>query len=426
MTLYLSIGGVVAASLLSLVFSSLTYSLREYSRGALAEYLGRHDGDRWFEPITDHTSDLIFITAVGRQLCNILMFVLTFAAFEQTSYGPALRYSLTVLVAGVIAIFCSITLPHAGARYASAQIVGFFAPVLRVLGVMFSPVAGLMHGTDDVVRRALGAREKVTETQIDEGILSAVEEGEKEGFVDEQEREMIESIINLGDTRAGHIMTSRPEIAAVPVEATLEQVKALIEQQGHSRLPVYESTLDHVVGFLHARDLIKHVGVTNPRFDVRTMMRPAFFVPETKPLGDLLKDFRLQSVHIAVVQDEYGSTAGIVTLEDIFEELVGEIADEHEPSEPAMLKRLDDRIVEADARIQIEELNRLVGLSLPEDAGYETLGGFLSSSLAKVPQKDVVYEHDGVRYTVLDAEPQRVKRVKIEMLTPAPAATERT
>jgi putative hemolysin len=421
MTLYLSIGGVVIASLLSMVFSALTYSLREYSRASLAEYLGRHDGDRWFEPITEKTPDLIFITAVGRQICNILMWVLTFAAFEQTSYSALLRYSLTILVAGVIAIFCSISLPHAGSRYAAAQIVGFFAPLLRVLGVMFSPLAGLMHGTDDVVRRALGADEKAPQMQIEEEILSAVEEGEKEGVVDEQEREMIESVIKLGDTTAGHIMTSRPEIAAVPVDASLEQVKAVMEQQGHSRLPVYESTLDHVLGFLHARDLIKHLGVANGQFDMRAVMRPAFFVPETKPLGDLLKDFRLQKVHIAVVQDEYGSTAGIVTLEDIFEELVGEITDEHEPSEPAMLKRLDDRTAEADARIHIEELNRLFGLSLPENAGYETLGGFLSSSLAKVPQKDAVYEHDGVRYTVLDAEPQRVKRVKIEMIPQAVA-----
>jgi putative hemolysin len=421
MFLYLSIGGAAAASLLSLLFSALTYSLREYSRGSFAEYLGRHDGDRWFEPITDRTGDLIFITAVGRQLCNILMWVLTFASFEQTSYGALLRYSLAVLVAGVIAIFCSITLPHAGARYASAEIVGFFAPALHVLGRIFSPLASLMHGTDDVVRRALGAGEKATETQIEEEILSAVEEGEKEGVVDEQEREMIESVIRLGDSTAGHIMTSRPEISAVATDATLDQIKQAIEQTGHSRLPVYESTLDHVVGFLHARDLIKHLGVANPKFDVRTIMRPAFFVPETKPLGDLLKDFRLQSVHIAVVQDEYGSTAGIVTLEDIFEELVGEITDEHDSSEPAMLKRLDDRSAEADARIHIEELNRLVGLSLPEDAGYETLGGFLSSTLSKIPQKDAVYERDGVRYTVMDAEPQRVKRVKIEMLAPAVA-----
>ena len=141
------------------------------------------------------------------------------------------------------------------------------------------------------------------------------------------------------------------------------------------------------------------------KFDIRTAMRPPIFVPETKPLRDLLKDFRLQKVHIAVVLDEYGGTAGLVTIEDILEELVGEISDEHEPTEPAMFKRLDDRAAEADARIHIDELNRLMGLSLPEDAGYETLGGFLSTSLAKIPEKGAVFEQDGAHYTVLDAQP---------------------
>jgi magnesium and cobalt transporter len=145
------------------------------------------------------------------------------------------------------------------------------------------------------------------------------------------------------------------------------------------------------------------------------------YVPETKPLRDLLSDFRQQKVHIAVVLDEYGSTSGIVTIEDVLEELVGEIADEHEPSEPALFKRLDDKSAEADAKMRIEDLNRILGLELPEDAGYETLGGFLTTSLAKIPDKGAVYEHHGVRYTVLDAEPQRIKRVRIDILAPAAA-----
>jgi len=151
-------------------------------------------------------------------------------------------------------------------------------------------------------------------------------------------------------------------------------------------------------------------------------MRPAIFVPETKRLRDLLADFRLQKVQMAVVLDEYGSTAGVVSIEDILEELVGEIGDEHEPVEPPMFKKLDDRTAEADGRIDIEQLNRLLGLTLPEDAGYDTLAGYLLAALARIPEKGTVHEQDAVRFTVLDAEPQRVKRVKIELLPhPAPA-----
>ncbi|MGA2439698.1 MAG: hemolysin family protein [Tepidisphaeraceae bacterium] len=421
MPLYLTVVGVAFASLLSLFFSTATYSLREYSRVRLAEFLGRRDADRWFEPLTENTSDLAFLTAIFRQFSNILIWVLVFASFEQTRYGALVRYTLTVLVAGVIAVFVAVTIPHAAARYAGAEIVGFFAPVLNVFRIVFSPLAKLMHGTDDVVRRALGAGKEQSESQIDDEILWAVEEGEKEGVVDEQEREMIESVIEFRDATAGHIMTPRQDVVAIPADATLEQVKNAIEESRHSRIPVYEKGLDHIVGIVHARDLIKLLGQADPQFSVGQIMRPAIYVPETKSLSDLLSDFRHQKVHFAVVLDEYGSTSGIVTIEDVLEELVGEMSDEHETAEPAMLKKIDDKTVDADARIRIEDLNRLAGLNLAEDAGYETLAGFLTTNLARIPEKGAVYEQGQVKYTVLDAEPQRIKRVKIEILTqPAP------
>jgi putative hemolysin len=415
MPLYLTIAGAAVASLLSLLFSSLTYSLRGYSRGRLAEYLGKRNADRWFEPITENTADLDFLTAVFRQFSNILIWVLVFASFEQTYYSPLVRYAMTVIVAGIIAIFVSITIPRGIAKYAGAEVIGYFAPFLNLLGRILFPLSKVMHGTDDVMRRALGGKEE-TESEIQQEILSAVEEGEKEGVVDEQEREMIESVIEFRDTAAGHIMTPRQDIAAVSIDATLEQVKHTMEESRHSRIPVFEQSLDHVVGILHARDLLQFLGQSDPRFDIRSLIRPAIHVPETKPLSDLLSDFRHQKLHLAIVLDEYGSTAGLVTIEDVLEELVGEIADEHD-TEAAMLKKIDDKTVDADARIRIEDLNRLAGLNVPEDAGYETLAGFLTTSLSRIPEKGAVYEHDKVRYTILDAEPQRVKRVKIEILS---------
>jgi CBS domain containing-hemolysin-like protein len=217
-------------------------------------------------------------------------------------------------------------------------------------------------------------------------------------------------------------MTPRQEVAALSANATLSNVKDIIQSSGHSRIPVFDGTLDHVVGILHARDLIKQIGSTDIAFDLRQTMRPAIFVPETKPLRDLLSDFRVQKVHIAVVLDEYGSTAGVVTIEDILEELVGEISDEHEPAEPAMFKKIDEKSAEADAKITIEQINRLLALNIPDDAGYDTLGGFLTTSLSRIPEKGATYEHDGARYTVMDAEPQRVKRVKIEFIPQPPQA----
>jgi putative hemolysin len=417
-SLYLSIGGAILASLLSLLFATLMYSLREFSRPRFAELLGKRNADKWFDPVTEHTADLVYLCALARQFCNILVWITVFATFEQLQNGW-LRYAETVIVAGVIAVFCSITIPHAAARYSASEIVAIFSPLLYVFRLIFSPLTRLMHGTDNVVKKALGAKDDGQESQIEEDILTAIEEGEKEGIVDEQEREIIESAIEFGDTTTAQIMTTRHDMASIPVEANLEEAKQMILENGHSRIPVYEGTLDHVVGILYARDLIKQIGLPVDAFSMRSFMRPPIFVPETKTLGDLLRDFRLQKVHIAIVLDEYGGTAGLVTIEDVLEELVGEISDEHEPAEPAMLKKIDDKTFDADARISIEELNRAIGLGLPEDAGYETLGGFLITSLAGIPEKGAVYEHAGARYTVLDAEPQRVKRVKIE-LVPVP------
>ncbi len=144
-------------------------------------------------------------------------------------------------------------------------------------------------------------------------------------------------------------------------------------------------------------------------------MRPAYFIPETKPVRELLADFRRQKVHIAIVRDEYDGTAGLVSIEDVLEELVGDISDEHEPVEPAMYRRVDDRTIEADARLYIDEFNRQTDLDLPDDAGYDTLGGFVVTTVGRIPEAGTTFIYGGAKFTVLEAEPQRVIRVRVEL-----------
>jgi CBS domain containing-hemolysin-like protein len=231
-------------------------------------------------------------------------------------------------------------------------------------------------------------------------------------------------------------MTPRGDIVALPDTATADEVLAVIEESGHSRLPVYCETLDRVVGVLHARDLFRYVGKhlnghdsheagrETRRFELLELVRRPLVVPETKKLSDLLRDMQLQKLHMAIVLDEYNGTSGLITIEDIIEQLVGEIADEHENEEQALFTRVSDTIFEADARLDIEELNRLVGLGLPEDAGFDTLGGFVMTQLGRIPAAGTSFpfERDGRRavFEVLDAERQRVNRVRID-LEPADA-----
>jgi putative hemolysin len=277
------------------------------------------------------------------------------------------------------------------------------------------PFVKVMHVIDTMIAGLAGGNKEPEPEHIEQEILSVVEEGQKEGVVDQQEREMIESVIEFRDTQVGQIMTARPEIVALELRASLEEVKRTLDESGHSRIPIYEGTLDHIIGILYARDLIKHLGLPADQFDVRGAIRPAIFVPETKPLKELLREFRQQKVHIAIVADEYGGTAGLVTIEDILEELVGEISDEHEPLEASSLKKLDERTFDVDARMYIGDVNRRLGLELPEDAGYETLGGFISVLAGRIPPEGATVEQEGVRYTVTSAEPQKVNRVKIEL-----------
>jgi putative hemolysin len=413
--------GLLGAAVASLLFSTLTYSLRELSRVRLAEYLQRRGRQDKLDPTMQHLGDLVFVTAVGRLFANLFVVLFALWLLDTTGYGPAARYALAAVVAGLLHLFVSVAVPNALARHAADAIVASQVGLLDLLRRALWPLTKVMHMVDDVVKRATGASMAAEPAQvIQQEILSVVEEGEKEGVVGEEEREMIESVIQFRATTSGQIMTARPEIIALPLDATLPTVKQTLEESGHSRIPVYDKTLDHVVGILYARDLLKFLGQATLRFDMRSALRPADFVPETKPLRDLLHDFRVKKVHLAIVLDEYGGTTGLVTIEDVLEELVGDISDEHEPLGPALFKPLSETTAEADARMYIDQLNRRMSLNLPEDAGFDTVGGYVTTTLGRIPEAGTTFEHEGVRFTVLEAEPQKVNRVRIEVV-PQPA-----
>ena len=405
-----------AAAFGSLLFSTLTYALRDLPRVRFADFLERRGHERFADLIIDHTQDLILATAVWRMFFNTAIVVFSLTIVERGVGDRVLAYLLAAIVAGFITLLFSVAVPHSLSQYAAAEIVGKFAPQLHGLRLLMTPLTSMLLGIDEVVRTAAGAPESPEPEHIEQEIMAVVEEGEKEGVVDEQEREMIESVIELRDTTAGQIMTPRTKIVAIELESSLDHVRQTIEESGHSRIPVYSGTLDQIVGILYARDLLRFLGQSGVRFELKTVMRPPLYVPESKPSRELLRDFRLQKVHIAIVLDEYGGTAGLATIEDILEQIVGDISDEHEPIEPAMFKRISETTFEADAQIEIDEFNRLAGINLPDDAGYTTLGGFISTALGRIPQVGAVLEQAGARFTVTEAEPQRIKRVRVEQV----------
>jgi putative hemolysin len=248
-----------------------------------------------------------------------------------------------------------------------------------------------------------------------EELLSVFEQGKIEGVVDEEEMEMIENVLELSDTTAEEIMTPRTDMIGVDAEQDLEALVETISQAGHSRIPVYEETIDNIIGLIYAKDLLAEIGKNPKEYKIREKMRQAYFVPESKPLRVLLHEFQNQKLHIAVVLDEYGGTAGIVTIEDILEELVGEIVDEYEETPPEAICRIDDNTIELDSRVYIDDLNEDFELELPEDEDYDTVGGFVFAHLGYIPKTGKAFEYENIKFKIISAEARRINRIRITM-----------
>lgn len=420
----LIIAALVSAAIAVVLCSTLAFALRDFSRSNLLEQFRRRNRETYYQRTVDLAEELYFLTAIIRLLLNTTMFVCVLGLFHDLDLNRWFQYIYAFLVTSAIAIFASVIIPLAIARYVGELIIAFFARPLYAMHVVLLPAVRIMNAVDILVGRAAGPQsEEQEQREIEDQILTAVEEGEKEGLVDEQEREMIESVIEFRDATAGEVMTARPDIVALRADTPLSQVKAAIETHGLSRIPVYQDSLDQIIGLIYARDLLKYIDKSPTSFEIRKIMRPAFFVPETKPLGDLLRDFRQMKIHMAIVLDEYGGTAGLVTIEDVLEQLVGEISDEHEPQEPAMLHKVDESAWEIDARMTISEINRAIAVNLPEEDDIHTLGGYVATVIGRIPERGATLDLPGMKLTVIAAEPQRINRIRLELLPPVETAT---
>ncbi len=261
-----------------------------------------------------------------------------------------------------------------------------------------------------------GVLGKVGEEDVDQGDSAAadikyvVEEGEKEGAIEEDEKEMIENVLSIADTDVSQIMTPRMDVVFVDAGMTLEEASQVAARSGFSRFPVYAGGPDDVVGVLYVKDMIKYGQGSGKR--VKEVMREPFLVPETKSIKSLLREMRTRKVHIAVVIDEYGGMAGLVTIEDILEEIVGEIEDEHDASKKD-ITLVEDNCYEVDGRMPIKDFNEELDLDLPTGEGYDTVAGFVVSRFGRIPGRGEYFRCDGVTFTVIDADERRVKKVKV-------------
>ena len=405
--------GLAALLLLSAYFSACETALTSLGKlkmksliekeGRRAELLSSWLGD---------PSRLLATILVGNNIVNVAFSILfTFVLlhfFGSTAAGKVGVISTAVVVL-LILVFGEIT-PKTYARQNAERIALRTISSLNLLSRALSPLIGLL-----VFVVPGGRKTKARPFMTEEEIKRMISLGEEEGVLEEEEKEMIDSIFKFGDTKVQEVMVPRSDMVTIEANQDLDDILKLLLGAGHSRIPVFERRIDNIIGILYAKDLLNlWEESSRAKLKVKDLIRPAYFIPETKKVNELLREFQKQRIHLAMVVDEYGGTAGLVTLEDLLEEIVGEIEDEYD-KDKERIEILEEGIALVDGKTDIGEVNECLGIKLPEEEGVETVAGFVVDRLGRVPKVGEELIYQGTKITVVEADRRRAIKVKIKL-----------
>jgi len=352
---------------------------------------------------------------VAPRLSEILSFVGVTAIV-----GDVTAVIITVASLSLLAMLFGLFVPRAiGARYATVVLIALVVPVEAVSWVT-RPIVFLLVTLTRILTRPLGGLQQTSLVSEDE-IRALVETGEEQGVLHEQERSMIQGIFDLGEKQVHDVMTPRPDIRAVDIDTPGDRVLEQVVAIGHSRVPVFEGSPDQIIGILYVRDLFRLLARGEKDVALRQYLRAAHFVPETKRVDELLQEMQQQKLQLAIVVDEYGGTAGLVTIEDLVEEIVGEIRDGYE-AEQELVIPVSDREVLMDGRVPFDEIIDAFGLDIASSEDYDTLAGFIVHELGRLPKQGEEVRCGNVRFVVEAVEARRVRRVRVTREEPEPIA----
>ncbi|MCL4304085.1 MAG: hemolysin family protein [Anaerolineae bacterium] len=361
------------------------------------------------------TTEQLILKFLGFFFIGFAAFVYTLPLAQLISINNFAAMIMVTIAAVLITLIFGELIPREIARNYAEPIALWSIYPFNLLSYVAAPLArlitkigrGLTGRWDEPGDYGLG-------TITEEDLRTYVDAGEEGGLLKEEEKEMIYSIFDLGDTLAREIMVPRIDIVAVEADTAVVEALDTILEAGHSRVPVYDDNIDNVIGILYAKDLLAHWRNGGDPRPVRGLEREVYYVPETKPVSDLLRELQSKKVHIAIVVDEYGGTAGLVTIEDILEEIVGEIQDEYDTEEFLMECISDDEYIFS-ARIDLDDVNDIMAVELPTDES-DTLGGLVYSMLGRVPVVGDSLEVANLQLTVLAVEGRRIVKVKVQRI----------
>jgi len=336
-------------------------------------------------------------------------------------YSLPLAVLIVTLLLGLVMLVLGELVPKSLAVRHAESLALFVARPLDLAATLAAPLVKSLVGLSNLIAGPLGGASREGMSLITaEEIKTVVDAGEEGGVLEEEEKEMIYSIFDFGDTLTREVMVPRIDVVALDASTPLTEAADLIIRATHSRVPVYQGTIDNVVGVLYAKDLLRVLRTDNLSIPLAKVVRPAYFVPEAKKASDLLEELQKRRVHIAIVVDEYGGVAGLVTIEDILEEIVGEIRDEYDTSEEPLFHQEAEGSYVFDARANLDDASRLLGVPLPTDESYDTLGGFLYAQLGKVPAAGEQLRFAGLVIEVLNVSGRRIGKVRVQRELAAP------
>lgn len=365
------------------------------------------------ERLLNKSSKILATILIGNNIVNIAATAIATELTLRIFTGKQATFLVTVIMTILILVFGEIT-PKTYSSYNAEKVAMKLGRPLEVLSIIFSPLLIVLNKATKIIIRSLGGNINNNRTTVsEEEIKTLVDVGEEVGIIEKQERDMIESIFEIGDIKVTEVMVPRIDIVYLEENVSLENAIKKVIKYGYSRIPVVGKSVDNIIGIIYAKDLLScYLMNDKEELNIKSMVRPVYYVPQSKKAIDLLTEMQLEKVHISIVLDEYGGTLGLVTIEDILEEIVGDILDEYD-DENNLVDYIDNNILIVNSKISIEETSNILDVDLPMDE-FESLGGFVFNLLGRIPKVGDAIEYNDISFKVLEVHNRRIKKIEIK------------
>ena len=402
-----------------IIFFILLIMLSAFFSGTETAYFNlkthRDDVPSKLKDLLDNPRRLLVSILTGNTIVNVGIGSLAAIITYRLSPDNQNLMLLQVIIVSIVLIIFGEILPKTIAMRSSSQFANIVYYPLRVFMILLHPFTLILNGINKFVLKLIPKEEKSFDTEEELEILAEL--GEEKGSLDEEESDMIRSIIKFDDKTVREIMTPRVDILSLPSDASIDDAMDLIAKKQFSKIPLYKDNIDEITGIIYAKDLVPYLIGSRPNVKLQSISRNVYFVPEQKPIDDLLNDFKEKKISLAIVVDEWGGTSGMVTLEDIVEEVMGEIRDPYD-LEKSPVSQINDENFIVDGKISIYDLEEEIeGMSFPEDRDYDTLGGLILDNLEDIPKQGQSVIHDEWMIKVLDLDGNRITKVQITKIS---------